>query len=545
MKPLFVLVVCITSLLAGSLAQDAADTKKMATVAGTVVKEPGSQPLKKVLLHLIAEDQNSGGNYTTESDGDGRFLFENVEPARYSLLLEKTGFHPVNAHGRSSESVALTLHAGQELTDLLFQMLPSAVISGRVVDGDGEALAGYGVTLLRKRPGRDRAPAVAGQERTNDLGEYRFSGLIAGQYLIAVVPPPDVRNFMHTKDQPQKADKAEKPNLGFLTTYYPGTTDFTQASSVALSPGEEMPVNFSLIPSRCYRIKGLVTGVPANQKTMVQLLSKGLASGLNGADVAADGQFEVRCVAPGSYSLLAFTGADGLTLTAREPVSVVAADVEGVKLTPVHSFNVSGLLRFDAPLRKPLKHATVYLKGADEATSSSVGTRTAQVDLYGSFQWTDLQAGTYTVHFSGDTDPDVFVKYVRVAAANNDGSFALNGPGTVEVVVSPAGGRIDGTVMDGDKPVAGVTVVAVPEEKYRSLEKRFGTASTDQNGHFTLHALPPGSYTLFAWTDLDDEEYLDEGFLKSQEANGVNVKVESGSRQNVALKLSTVGEDWR
>ena len=139
-----------------TLCLHAQDTPKLASLAGTVVKEPGSQPLKKVLLHLIAEDQSDGGNYTTDTDSEGHFHIDKIEPGRYRLLLEKSGFHQINLRGHQAEGSILTIQAGQEMNDLLFQMLPSAVITGKVVDEDGDPLAGYGVSLLKKQPGKSK-----------------------------------------------------------------------------------------------------------------------------------------------------------------------------------------------------------------------------------------------------------------------------------------------------------------------------------------------------------------------------------------------------
>ena len=64
-----------------------------------MVKEPGSQPLKKVLVQVIAEDQKQGGNYTASTDADGHFRIENVAPGRYRIFLERTGFVGVNERG--------------------------------------------------------------------------------------------------------------------------------------------------------------------------------------------------------------------------------------------------------------------------------------------------------------------------------------------------------------------------------------------------------------------------------------------------------------
>jgi hypothetical protein len=119
------------------------------------------------------------------------------------------------------------------------------------------------------------------------------------------------------------------------------------------------------------------------------------------------------------------------------------------------------------------------------------------------------------------------------------------------MVVSTKGGAVEGTVVEKENdvddahPVANATVVAVPEETYRKLADRFGLGQTDQQGRFTIRGLAPGSYTLYAWQDLEDGIWHDPDFLKSQEANGTRVGVEEGSRHQVELKLSPAGEEWR
>ena len=542
MKRSLVLALCLIS----TVPARAANPAKLTSLSGIVVKQPGDQPLKKVLLNLIAESQPGGGTYTTETDQDGHFQFDDVQPGRYRLLLEKTGFHAINIRGHRSEGPVLSLQAGQKITDQVFEMLQSAIITGKVVDEDGEPLPNFGMSLLKRRPGKLSRLELVAEERTNDLGDYRFAGLFPGQYFVAVVPPPDIRNFTHSVEKPESAGRRD---LAYLPTYYPGTSDGTQATPIDLHAGNELPINFSLVPSNSYRIRGIVTGIPANQKPLVQLISRGVIQTINGGDVKPDGRFEIRGVAPGSYYVTVFGVAEGQTLSAREPVSVVAADVEGLKLVPVRPFSVSGRVRFEDFYPKNVTHCSVYLRPATDPEDDNVALLGAgastQLDAMGNFQWSGVLPGNYTVQFTADGDRNVFVKAVLIGQNSFTTGFELTGPASLELVLSGSAGSLEGVVLDGEKPAASISVVAVPEEKFRKLDDRFRTTTTDQYGRFTMKGLVPGTYSVFAWQDLDDDLYQDPAFLKSQDGNGTSVKVGEGSRERVELKLSPVGEEWQ
>ena len=562
------LVLCSCSAVPRASAQESAPPAKPSSIAGSVVKEPGSQPLKKVLVQVVAENQQEGGNYTASTDADGHFRIENVLPGRYRLFVERTGFVGVNERELKSDINAFTVQAGQSVEDLFFRMMPTAVINGRIMDEDGDPMAEVRIIVQKKKPGkatRETAATVG----TNDLGEYRVAGLFPGQYWILAIPPPDFRDYeqQHGKSSQPDNPAEPQPDTRYLTTYYPGAYDAAQATPITLKAGDEVPVNLTLFPARTYRVRGTVTGVTIGQQPAVELLSKA-GDSYRSNEIGPDGQFEVRGVAPGSYTLIASAGSGLQSVTARQDITVVAADLDGLKLAPLPAFTLSGHLHIEGSVLGDLTQYVVNLSVTDLPEdagffmSQDFFGANASVDRLGNFEWKDVNPGTYVVQVYGRSgQSSFFLKSVKLGERNIETGFTVSGPATLDLLLSSKGATVEGTVVEREKdvdndhlnnahlnnalPVADATVVAVPEEKYRKLSDRFALGSTDQNGRFTIRGVAPGSYTLYAWQDLEEGVWRDADFLRSQAENGTAVRIEEGSHQQVELKLSPTGEEWR
>ena len=284
-----ILVFILLNFLSLASAQESQTGAHPCSIAGTVVKEPGSQPLKKVLLQVFAENQKEGANYIASTDSEGRFCIEKVRPGRYRLFIERTGFVGVNERGLKSDTNVFTVEAGHSVDDLLLRMMLTAVISGRVTDEDGDPMSGVRVFALRKVPGKTKREAL-GAEATNDLGEYRLSGLFAGRYWVVATPAPDFRDYKQEKSANGDDPGDAKIDTRYLTTYYPGTYDGSQAIPLTLKPGDEMPVNLTMVPGKTYRVRGMVTGIKAGEKPIVELVSKA-GDSVHSNEAGPDGQF--------------------------------------------------------------------------------------------------------------------------------------------------------------------------------------------------------------------------------------------------------------
>lgn len=557
------LVVLATALSAQSSPPTAqTSTPARATLGGIVTKDPGSEPVKKALIELIAESQSGGENYTAVTGVEGSFRIENILPGRYRMFVERTGYRELDKHRPRAEGRVLALAAGQEMKDLVIHLQAAAVIAGRVTDEDGDPMAEAQVTVLHRTfvAGRSRWEQ-AGAAHTNDLGEYRIPALAAGSYFVSVTPPPDFRSLIEaSSDAPAEVRRnvvaaLDKVANTYQTTYYPGTRDRGQAAPVQLHAGDDFPVNFALTPSPSLTIRGSVVNLPPGSTATIMLQSRDFSVVLNGAEMRKDGSFEIRDVAPGAYTILATVDNAAAPMMARQALQITSANVEGLRLAPQPGRSIRGRLRLEASsaARPDLSEMFLLLRSADgddDALSALAAEESfstvAHVNPDGSFEWKNVPAGHYSVQISeASAMPDWFLKSVAAGRDATDSGFSVSSGTTMLDLVASANGSVAEGVATNqkDEPVADAVIVAVPEARFRSHPERYHKAIADQSGRFTLRGLPPGDYTLFAWESVGGEAYDNPEFLKSYEGQGKALSVTEGERKSVQLRTIPASDD--
>jgi hypothetical protein len=81
--------------------------------------------------------------YSTSSDASGKFAMKDIDPGKYRLTVMRTGFVTAEfgARGAMRSGTTLSLEPGKQMAEVNFRLTPHGVITGRVLDDDGEPVS--------------------------------------------------------------------------------------------------------------------------------------------------------------------------------------------------------------------------------------------------------------------------------------------------------------------------------------------------------------------------------------------------------------------
>jgi protocatechuate 3,4-dioxygenase beta subunit len=514
----------------------------LCTIEGQAVNALTGEPLKKAQIAM----NNLGGHTNATpgaiTDATGRFVIENIDPGGYNVSADRNGFvrFQYGARGTGRPGTPLTLSPGQRTRDLVFRLVPQGVVTGKIVDEDGEPVESAQIRALRYAFVRGKRQMTSpGFASTDDQGEYRVFGLEPGKYYLSATYHP--HNGMGIAQDQKPAAEA---NEGYAPTYYPGTNDPTAANAFQVSAGAVLSgVDITLRKTRTVQIRGHVVnpmgeGLP--QFVIVKLMPKEggfLNASTMGTVQRKDGAFQIRDVVPGSYFLTAQWQGESSRRMLRQPIEVGNSNLDNVSLVLTPALSLKGQVRVDGTAEVNLASISISLSAQ---TPMPMAGAYARATDDGTFTLDSVNADSYSILVRG-LPPGFYVKSIRMGdmdALESGLDLTRSGPGVLDILVNPNGGEVDGAVMDPQAQFAsGATVVLVPDVKRRDRSELFLRTATDSSGHFSLKGISPGEYKLFAWEDVENGAYQDPEFLQPFENQGETVTIREGSRENRQLKL--------
>jgi len=510
----------------------------------------------------------------TFTDPSGKFSFANLEPGPYRIIAGRNGFVRMNYGERyaGGPGTTIDLPSGQTLKDVTFRLVPTAAVSGRIRDFNGEPVGGLMVSLLKNsyNTAGQRTFQTVVSGRTDDRGEYRMFWLSPGRYYLSVVGN---RNALTTLliDGVLLAGGASPNEIaatGMATVFYPGTVDPLRASTIEVVAGRDVAgIDMVLPQQQVYRVRGRVvdssTGQPPRtvsislipRDSSVATLTTSTSPNYN----PTNGTFELRDVVPGAYwlraqasdsataqtitaNLVGRTVSDALTSVsgARSAAQIsldVAADAEGVVLSLSSGVSIPGVLRVEGP---PLPPSTTSTRVTLRTTApNGLSSPLQPVNADGTFTLLYIFPGEYRL-FVTPMPQDYYIKEARIEQTD-----VLNQPwvigsamrGSLEIVLGSGAGQVDATVLDArTQPVSSIQTWLLPDQD-RGRTELIRSGVTDQNGRVTLRGVPPGNYKLFAWEGLETNAFFDPEVMRQYEQQGKPVKIAEGAKVSTEVKL--------
>ncbi len=505
-----------------------------ASVEGQLVDAGTGDGIRKGWLTL----RGGVAGYTTVSDANGNFAFEDVDPGRYTLTAEHSAYlRAANARAQIVVAAGETVKAGR------IALTAQAVISGRVTDEGGDPLPG-GVQVQVSRWRWDPQTGVRTltqikQTSADDQGNFRLSGLAAGSYFLSAYGGRtsaafDDRTVMRGSE-------------AYTTTYYPGASAPDGATPIPVAPGSEVSnIDLNLRKVRVARLRGTArdvsSGESANQIALHLVPEGGYAvSPLTNDAVAVvqNGVFEFPRVMAGNYAIVAPDNAGSGHLVGRYDVAVGGADIGGIQFPLGPGAVVEGRFKASDPGDPPPSGFGFGLRSADSA-ALRLDARPEGTDAVS--RVSGIPPGRYWVDVRNPPRAaNAYVKSIRFGDA--DATFKPidigAGPQSVlEVSISSNGGTVAGAVRNdkGDSVPAAQVVLAPSSSDLGSIQRLVKTAAAAQ-GTFSFSGVAPGDYLLLALEGGEIGALRDPAFRDALADRGMKVTVPEGSMLAVDVPL--------
>lgn len=515
-------------------------------IAGTVLAPGTREPVAGIDVELSGG--RGGVTRTVATDSQGRFRFEGLQPREYSL----TPLTPTDgAIGAARKTVDLG-GAGIQ-PDVQLWMAPWSMISGRVVDPDGEPVRDAQVRAgeLEWMAGQRVLDVNQGRwVRTDEDGRYTLP-VHPGEYRIQVLPERDA----------------------YPVHYYPGVVYPGDAIPIRVIGGIDIPaVDVTLERVDQFRVR--FSFPSANPAPPPDVQSAGLASRRNTSLMTAfrflgpglqkreweaqtlgdlgDSTYQSGPFPPGEYDLIVGSGRALRDQLTRIRFTIEDKDLDLGTILPGSYPDIPGrvtvgfgqaadTIQLDELPALQFRDGIAGI-GADSPVAND-----------GTFTLERVPPGLYSL-YSGvlpeDWPSGWYIAAVRSGARNvlTDGLVVGEGQiAPLEVVISGDAATLQGVVRttSGDL-VPGARVVLIPPGTSRGPLSRFPATVANDAGAWALNDIPPGDYRLLALdlAGLEDSRvysgltlnyryWESPDFLRQYELRGERITVDPGARLTI------------
>lgn len=550
------------------------------------------------------------------TDAQGNFSFDKVPAGEYTVSVSRDQYL-ATSYGQKKYNrpgSTIVLGDGQKIS-IKVPMQRGGVITGMITGEDGEPLINAQVRAMRydTSSGFKRLQSN-GYANTDDRGVYRMFGLQPGDYIVAATQNQsditidrmlgDIQTVEAavaaanlqggTPGQPMTVNvpitlpaPGEAP-AGYAPTYYPSATSVAGAINVGVSAGEEKAgVDVSVQYVRAGNVQGSVAGMPQTGVVQITSVASDPALAGNGSPstrVGQDGRFTLRNLAPGQYTLYAYTmpqqnfamvngmpiGPNGTPVVVGRGAqpsendvprlwgrAVVTVDGQSeqtpIVITLAPGKSIAGHVMFDTQVVPDLSRSRVLvsLQQAPAAQTMSIGPApSATVGTDGHFSLDSVPPGRWILRASinqpgGQNANPIVLK-----------SSIVNGQDTLDIPLEFTGDQdlagatltftdrmteLSGTLIDSSgKSTSEYTILAVSTDNrfWQPGSRRIQTTRASGDGHYTFRNIAPGDYMIAAVTDFESGTQYDPEFLKELASASMRVTLTDGAKKTQDLRVA-------
>ncbi len=550
----------VLALLLGGLTHAGAQSP---LVRGRVVSDESNEPLRNARVGLLVSDNADAARPPVLTDELGRFTFDSMPPGTHAISAAKTGY--ATATSAISDGVEIRL-------------LKSGAISGRVLDDAGRPMPLVSVLAERvvRAGGRIDLEQVAEAE-TDDLGEYRLSGLPPGEFVVGLANGRVILSGGIVAKRPVERPQRFYPNAPSISLARPiavgvGADVVGIDMTIALPPGISIPLATApAVRAGGGAIRGRVTradGRPIARAQMQALPDDGALLPAR-TETDADGQYEFQGLRSGVYRVTVMTlsyqsGAYGRRAGRGDAIPVRAgAIVDRVDISMPARSAISG--RVVDEYGDPMAGVNVrvdrieFSRGRRRLTSVA-GVSMSQTNDFGRYRIFGLPPGRYVVsavvgqEIPGGKTADwpgyAWTYFPATPVATETQPVELSADqDRLDVDIALVLGRtarIAGRAFtEAGEPMQGVVWLS-QSARSGAIATSPVSARTQSDGAFSFTNLAPGEYMVQAqtsWSDIATECELAAQYVTIDGADATNVVLRMTTGSTIGGRLTFEGGD--
>ncbi len=565
----------------GPFVDDSANASRPVTpvlIGIVTTDETQARPLRHAIVTATAAE--IPGPRQVVTDDEGRFVFSDLPPGRYSLVAEKAGYVKTfygSKRPGGTPGTPVAVLAGQPPPNIAIRVPPGAVIAGTVRDQFGTPVSSAEVSVKQSVVvnGRRRMSDVPNLRvpvtSTDDQGRYRIYGLPPGEYAVfCSLPTLNYGSVRETNSADVDAVLRELRTGGSAAVtsapprqitlsggYLPGVPDADSAQLIPLGVGEERAGADILIGAlHALTVSGTSLGPGGRpmRNIMIAVVNRATGTRIGSGGVimpGTDGRFGLSALPPGRYTLMGRAAennageTDDMPYFAETEFVLSDQNISGIVLQFERGVTVTGRI---VPPANAAAGAVANVRLAAtpvESYQSLVPARViATTRADGTFIFDGVGPGSWRV--TGASLPQNW----SLRSAMLDGRDTLDvpfeirlGQPVIDLVVTMTDQvtELNGAVLDASgRPTSEYSVLAFSTERalWATAPRRVsGAARLSSDGHYRIRGLPPGEYYLAVLTDFDPARSSDVSLLESLIPSAVKVTIGEGERKTQDYRI--------